>query len=327
MVDYLIKSKTLTDIADAIRSKTGVTGGITVGEMANSISSITESVEIDLNAEIEQQSIEISNQDNIISQIQAALEGKAANSGFDTSDATITSGAQMLDGVVAYGANGKVTGSITRPADASNVTLTTTDLRKVIAGKNDTDGINGFWKVVNSDSVERICTAIPEPGYYDGDIIGVPASDVLWNLTNDTSATADDIAIGKTAYVNGVKVTGTHECTSDGASIDTCTININNYLGETLCFEMSVFNGSKIEKYVMNNPGPSYGGDGEVIENVVCNSIILITPFFAELYGVDITINGEIYSFDSSGMYCLAYAPSEAGTFDMFIDYSNTQDV
>lgn len=41
MTDYLIKGETLTDIANAIRSKTGGTDDIKAKDMASSIQSIT----------------------------------------------------------------------------------------------------------------------------------------------------------------------------------------------------------------------------------------------------------------------------------------------
>jgi hypothetical protein len=34
---------------------------------------------------------------------------------------------------------------------ATNITLTTTDNRKVVVGKNDVDGVGGYWYVKNSD--------------------------------------------------------------------------------------------------------------------------------------------------------------------------------
>jgi hypothetical protein len=44
--------------------------------------------------------------------------------------------------------------------------------------------------------------------------------------TSDATATAEDIVTGKTAYVDGVKITGVHEC-SGGSAKTTKTINID----------------------------------------------------------------------------------------------------
>lgn len=44
--------------------------------------------------------------------------------------------------------------------------------------------------------------------------------------TSDATATAEDIVTGKTAYVDGMKITGVHEC-SGGSAKTTKTINID----------------------------------------------------------------------------------------------------
>lgn len=101
MAEYLIQSESLTNIADAIRLKTGTTGAISVPDMSNQIASIQTGVELPTlttpaadsevfegKEYIKQDgsagtgtftlSDEISAQDVLIAQIQEALEGKGA---------------------------------------------------------------------------------------------------------------------------------------------------------------------------------------------------------------------------------------------------------
>ena len=98
MNEYLIKGETLTGIADEVRAMTGVTGVINPGNMKTHLNAAN----ADVNTEA-----------NLIAQIIAALQGKAAgNGGIDTSDAT-ASADEIFYGETAYVDGEKITGSFT----------------------------------------------------------------------------------------------------------------------------------------------------------------------------------------------------------------------
>ena len=85
----LTERSNLIAIADATRNKTGLTNDMNLGDIVEAINSIPE----------------------------------ASSGGIDTSDATVTA-SDILNGKIAYGANGKVTGTI--PSQAAK-TITPKD--------------------------------------------------------------------------------------------------------------------------------------------------------------------------------------------------------
>lgn len=97
--------------------------------------------------------------------------------GVDTSNVTAAAG-DVLSGKVIVDKDGnEITGNIPSPVASSNITLTSSDNRKVIVGKDDI-GTGGFWVTTNSDGNIRLCTAIPKTGFYTeaNQIIGVPVN-------------------------------------------------------------------------------------------------------------------------------------------------------
>lgn len=111
--------------------------------------------------------------------------------GYDTSDATVTAG-DMASGVVAYGKNGKVTGTLT----------------KVEAGLS---------QAISADKVEQMSTEVDMHCTFPVNVIFQAKSGLTISAKPSEfgNATAADVAKGKTfTSAAGLKVTGTAEGSS-----------------------------------------------------------------------------------------------------------------
>lgn len=159
----------------------------------------------------------------------------------ETSDAT-ASAASIKDGETAYIAgvkvegtmpvNGAVSGNITTkdgtvsiPAGyttGGTVAIDSTEKSKLIANNirqgvtvlgvsgtmSPSEGVNAQEKTVTPTKSAQ--TVAPDSGYTHLSSVKVEAIPAAYITTTDANATADDIKTGKTAYVNGKKVTGSH---------------------------------------------------------------------------------------------------------------------
>ena len=130
----------------------------------------------------------------------------------DTSDGTAAAG-EILNGKTAYAAGAKVTGTMTNRGAVSGTISTKDGQYTVPAGYH-----NGSGKVQISASEQA---KIVEGNIKSGVTILGQAGKASVVDTGDANAGAGDIASGKTAYVNGSKVTGTFVPTPSGYQVQT----------------------------------------------------------------------------------------------------------
>ena len=159
----------------------------------------------------------------------------------ETSDATAKA-ASIKDGETAYIAGAKVEGTmpvngavsgnistkdgtVTVPegyTPGGTVGIDSTEKAKLIANNirqgvtvlgvagsmSPSEGVNAQSKNITPTKSEQVVT--PDSGYTHLAQVTVAAIPAAYITTTDANATADDIKSGKTAYVNGKKVTGNH---------------------------------------------------------------------------------------------------------------------
>ena len=131
---------------------------------------------------------------------------------FDTSTATGTA-ADVLNGKTVFGSAGAISGTMTNN-DAVTGTISTVDgTYSIPSGYH-----NGSGKVqIATDEQAKIISSNIKAGVT---ILGVTGSTTVVD-TKDATAAAGTIVSGKTAYVNGAKITGT--LTSVAVSQDSIT--------------------------------------------------------------------------------------------------------